>query len=344
MPVMLGGESAVCDIRGLRCHLRHWGPRNAPLVMLLHGWMDAGASWQFVAERLAADWHCVAVDWRGFGESQWAPDGVYAYPDFLVDLDVLLDQLTPGEPARLVGHSMGGNLCAWYAAARPECVRSLVCVEGFGLRAYPSTHAASYLRDWLADARRSPAWRPYEQLEDVVARVRERSSRVSPERALIGPSRTNQAPIACAPTPATAGPIPTCSGPMKRSRSGLGSARRYFGSKRCRPTTSRAMAWTGNRSPRGAKRSRASSGSRSTIADTWSTGINRSVSPARLPGSSKSRTFLQLRRRRQKRRESPTLLRGWLISFLRLRPGVERAPVAVTRFGTHSGRKLPLDR
>src|SRR5271166_1405825 len=114
------------QVRGIETHVRRWGPASsnsrAPLV-LLHGWGDTGDTFQFLVDAFQEDRPAVALDWRGFGQSGWARDG-YWFPDYLADLDEFLSQLLPGEPARIVGHSMGGNIASLYAGLRPERVRS----------------------------------------------------------------------------------------------------------------------------------------------------------------------------------------------------------------------------
>ena len=110
-------------VRGLDIHLRRWGPApaagEAP-VILLHGFQDTGDTFQFLVDAFERDWPLAALDWRGFGRSGWAQDG-YWFPDYLADLDRLLDLLSPGGPARLVGHSMGGNVASLYAGSSRAC-------------------------------------------------------------------------------------------------------------------------------------------------------------------------------------------------------------------------------
>lgn len=50
--------------------LRHWGEPTEPLIVMLHGWADCSASFQFVADALCDRWHIVAPDWRGYGGSE----------------------------------------------------------------------------------------------------------------------------------------------------------------------------------------------------------------------------------------------------------------------------------
>ena len=113
-------------VRALDIHARRWGPEPAagesPIV-LLHGFQDTGDTFQFLVDALERERALLALDWRGFGRSGWAAES-YWFPDYLADLDQALDALSPGEPAHLIGHSMGGNVASLYAGLRPQRVRS----------------------------------------------------------------------------------------------------------------------------------------------------------------------------------------------------------------------------
>jgi pimeloyl-ACP methyl ester carboxylesterase len=110
-------------------HLRHWGEPSAPLLVMLHGWMDSSATFQFLVDALPGNWHVVAPDWRGFGDSAWNT-GSYYFPDYLADLDALLHHLSPNQPVQLLGHSMGAMIAGIYAGVRPERIARLSLVEG----------------------------------------------------------------------------------------------------------------------------------------------------------------------------------------------------------------------
>ena len=128
-------RSEFLEIRGRRLHVRIWGDDAAPQLFLLHGWCDVSASWQFVVDALAGEWRIVAPDWRGFGLSEWNND-VYWFPDYIADLDALLQHYSPDMPVRLVGHSLGGNAVCIYSGVRPVRVEKLINLEGLGLRRY----------------------------------------------------------------------------------------------------------------------------------------------------------------------------------------------------------------
>ena len=121
-------RSRFADVRGLRLHLREWGEEGLPRLYLLHGWMDASPSFQFVVDALAHHWHVIAPDWRGFGRSAWCGVDGYWLPDHFADLDAILRPCegTDDAPVRIVGHSMGGNVVMSYAGVRPARIRRLV--------------------------------------------------------------------------------------------------------------------------------------------------------------------------------------------------------------------------
>lgn len=168
-------------VRGLDLHLRRWGPdpceSNLP-VFLLHGWQDTGDTFQFMVDRFERDWPLVALDWRGFGRSDWSQEG-YWFPDYFADLDALLDQVSCGAPARLVGHSMGGNIASLYAGLRPERVRCVASLEGFGLPRSSPQHAPVQLRQWLDQVKSRPVLKDYESVEQLASIIRFRYPRFS---------------------------------------------------------------------------------------------------------------------------------------------------------------------
>ena len=144
-------------LRQLNVHVNCWGqpaPGSVPLV-LVHGWMDVGASYQFMVDALSADFAdrrlIIAPDWRGFGQTTLAaPCDHYVFADYLGDLDALIDHYAPdGQPVDLVGHSMGGNVVMQYAGARPARIRRLVNLEGFGMPASRPAQAPRRLAQWL---------------------------------------------------------------------------------------------------------------------------------------------------------------------------------------------------
>lgn len=184
-------RSLFHPIRGLRHHVRCWDPlplrgADAPpsrTVLLLHGWMDVSASFQFVVDRLPVHWRLLAPDWRGFGLTERSGSDSYWFPDYLGDLDALLDVLSPGQAVDIAAHSMGGNVAVLYAGVRPERVRRVVNLEGLGLPAVQPSQAPGRYAKWLDSLKEPAALRPYESREAVAQRLMQSNPRLRADHA-----------------------------------------------------------------------------------------------------------------------------------------------------------------
>ncbi len=179
--------SVECDleVRGLKYRLREWqvGEAPAPLLVLLHGYMDVSASFQFLVDCLQRRWRVVAFDWRGFGDSEAGRVDSFWFPDYLGDLDAVLEALSPNESVRLVGHSMGGNIAMIYAGVRPHRVSGLVNLEGFGLKAAGPAIAPLRYAEWLDALRRPVSLRDYPTPEAVAERLMKNNPRLPADKA-----------------------------------------------------------------------------------------------------------------------------------------------------------------
>jgi len=176
-------RSEFLTIRGLRCHVRHWGREGAPKLFMLHGWMDVGASFQFVVDALQGDWHVIAPDWRGFGLSQRSGLDTYWFPDYLADLDAILRHYSPEQAVYLLGHSMGGNIVGLYAGARPERIRKLINLEGAGLRGAKPEQTPGRYAKWLDSLLEQSEMRSYPTQVAVAARLQKTNPRLSDDKA-----------------------------------------------------------------------------------------------------------------------------------------------------------------
>lgn len=180
---MRESESLFLQIRGLRYHVRHWSARGARKMVLLHGWMDVSASFQFVVDALEREWDVYAPDWRGYGLTDWAQADSYWFPDYLADLDFLLERIQADKPVNLVGHSMGGHVAGLYAGVRPARVARFMNLEGFGLSATRPEQAPKRYARWLDELRVPPQFRPYESFAALAARLQSNNGRLSKEKA-----------------------------------------------------------------------------------------------------------------------------------------------------------------
>jgi pimeloyl-ACP methyl ester carboxylesterase len=179
---MFTSRSRFLPIRGLQYHVREWGGEGTPKLFLLHGWMDVSASFQFLVEKLCAEWHVIAPDWRGFGRSQWSGDS-YWFPDYLGDLDALLRVYCPDSAVRLVGHSLGGNVACLYAGIRPTRVAQVVALDAFGLGDMAPEVAPGRYEKWLAELSRPTAVRPFPDRAALATRLHQHNPRLSAQQA-----------------------------------------------------------------------------------------------------------------------------------------------------------------
>ena len=169
---------------------------SLPPLFLVHGWMDVAASYQFMVDAFtdafAAGRTIIAPDWRGFGLTGLSPSGwqadSYWFADYLADLDGLLDHYAPGQAVDLAGHSMGGNVAMLYAGVRPERIRRLVNLEGFGLPASRPSQAAGRLAQWMDGVksvqRGELALKSYDGVDGVAQRLMKTNPRLTQDKAL----------------------------------------------------------------------------------------------------------------------------------------------------------------
>lgn len=175
-------HSEFVPIRNLTYHVLVWGqpaPDKTPLV-LVHGWMDVAASYQFVVDALSHDHYVIAPDWRGYGQTTAGGADNFWFPDYLADLDFLLDHYAPGAQVNLVGHSMGGNVAMLYAGVRPERIRRLVNLEGFGMPATQPEEAPGRYVKWMDELKKLHLGEMDLKAYDSAAGVARRLMRTNP--------------------------------------------------------------------------------------------------------------------------------------------------------------------
>jgi len=185
----LGPTSHSYMSQRLRLHYVDWGNAAAPPLILLHGGRDHCRNWDWVARALRRDWHVIAPDLRGHGDSAYSPSGDYSMSAFVYDLA----QLIHGQhlaPVRIVAHSLGGNIALRYAGLYPEAVSRLVAIEGMGpspaMQAKRAeTPVAERLTRWIEEQRAGAGRLPrrYASIDDALARMQAENAHLTPEQA-----------------------------------------------------------------------------------------------------------------------------------------------------------------
>ena len=173
----------------LRLHYVDWGNESAPPLLLVHGGRDHCRNWDWVAEALRQDYHVIAPDLRGHGDSQWMIGGSYGVPEFVYDIAQLLHQ-TKLTPVTIISHSLGGMISLQYSGIYPENVTRLVAIEGLGMSpkmlAERAAQSAQYrLQEWIGSLRKlsGRAPRRYPSQEEAFQRMQEENPHLSPSQA-----------------------------------------------------------------------------------------------------------------------------------------------------------------
>ncbi len=187
--VQKSASSEFVRVRTHDYHVRVWGQRQAGVAprVLVHGWMDVSASYQFMVDAMKGDVWTIAPDWRGYGLTTGPSADNYWMADYLADLDSLLDHYAAEQPVDLIGHSMGGNVAMLYAGVRPERIRRLVNLEGFGLAATrPEQVGTRYVR-WFDELkalhRGDSALTDYADAAGVARRLKRNNPRLDDDKA-----------------------------------------------------------------------------------------------------------------------------------------------------------------
>jgi pimeloyl-ACP methyl ester carboxylesterase len=186
---LLGPTSQSFISQRLRLNYVDWGNPDAPPLVLVHGGRDHCRNWDWVAEDLRRDYHVIAPDLRGHGDSAWATSGDYSMSAFVYDLAQLIHQQRLA-PCRIVAHSLGGSISLRYAGVFPENVIKLVSIEGLGPSPTQMAERAARspverMRDWVAETRKLAARIPrrYATLEDAFHRMQDENQHLTEAQA-----------------------------------------------------------------------------------------------------------------------------------------------------------------
>ncbi len=173
----------------LRLHYVDWGNPSAPPLLLVHGGRDHCRNWDWIALALREQWHVIAPDLRGHGDSQWSTEGSYRMDSYVYDLAQLIHQQNLA-PVTILAHSLGGNIAIRYTGIYPATVRKLIAIEGLGasprlVRERAKLNLDARMQAWIDEQRDLSARLPrrYASLEDALKRMQEENKHLSPAQA-----------------------------------------------------------------------------------------------------------------------------------------------------------------
>jgi pimeloyl-ACP methyl ester carboxylesterase len=171
--------------QSIRLHYWDHGGEGKPWLVFVHGGMDHARSWDKVTGPFLKDYHVIAVDLRGHGDSAWVPGAAYGVMEHVRDMAALSESLAAPE-IDIIAHSLGGMISLCFAAAFPERVRRAVILEGLGHPGWYTRNAGlpERLRSWIeATQGRAARSRDYRTLEAAVRRMKEANAHLSDEMA-----------------------------------------------------------------------------------------------------------------------------------------------------------------
>ncbi len=179
---IVGPTSHYFYSQRLKLHYVDWGNADKPLMVLVHGGRDHARNWDQVAVHFRSEYHIIAPDLRGHGDSEWARGSEYSMIEYVLDLAQFLEQLATF-PVLLIGHSLGGAVVLQYSGVYPERVAKVVSIEGLGpspeyiLPRPPQQRMQAWINQMRAFASRRT--HRYATLATAVQRMREANPRLS---------------------------------------------------------------------------------------------------------------------------------------------------------------------
>ena len=171
MSTIIEPQDQIVDVDGFKMHYLDWGNEDKPPMLLLHGRTQLAHSWDFTALAFHEDFHVIAMDQRGHGDSDWSSDGDYSLNNHIPDINAFVEALGL-RSIRLIGHSMGGRNSMVYTSLHPTRIETLVLVDIAPLEDRPEGGAMS------------GAWQRLPQEADSFEEFVQAAHEVNPRRTL----------------------------------------------------------------------------------------------------------------------------------------------------------------
>jgi esterase len=115
-------------VNGLRIHYLDWGTDGKPPLIMLHGIGRVAHTFDHLAAHFTANYHVMAIDMRGHGDSDWDPKGAYLVEDYTKDIEAIAQQLRLKNIV-IWGNSTGGRVAQVFAGLHPELVAAVIAED-----------------------------------------------------------------------------------------------------------------------------------------------------------------------------------------------------------------------
>ena len=158
-------ETEILKINGLKHKVYTWGNLENPILFFIHGYLDTGASFNFIAEELSRKFYCIAFDLRGHGKSDHTKnENGYFFVEYFSDVHKIFNYFSPREKINVIGYSMGGNIISQYAGIFPDRVDSFINIEGFIVREFPLEDRPQRIQEWILNQEKKTKVKIYKKL------------------------------------------------------------------------------------------------------------------------------------------------------------------------------------
>jgi pimeloyl-ACP methyl ester carboxylesterase len=118
-------QDRFVNANGLRLHFLDWGAEGKQPLILLHGIGRVAHTFDHLASHFSPNYHVIAVDMRGHGDSGWDASGAYLVEDYVKDIQSLAEQLRLKNIV-VWGNSTGGRVAQVFAGMHPELVAGVI--------------------------------------------------------------------------------------------------------------------------------------------------------------------------------------------------------------------------
>jgi pimeloyl-ACP methyl ester carboxylesterase len=115
-------------VNGLRIHFLDWGADGKPPLIMLHGIGRIAHTFDHIAPHFTPNYHVIAVDMRGHGDSDWDPKSAYLVEDYTKDIEGLAAELHLRN-ITIWGNSTGGRVAQVFAGLHPELVSAVIAED-----------------------------------------------------------------------------------------------------------------------------------------------------------------------------------------------------------------------
>jgi esterase len=146
-------HSEYRQVGALRLRYLDWGRPGLPPMLFLHGGALTAHTWDLCCLSLREEYHCLALDQRGHGDSDWEPEADYSIAAQREDIRGFVDQLGLDRPV-LVGQSMGAINALAFAVHYPERLSALVMIDAGPEMRRPGSRR---IREFVSDVAEAPS-------------------------------------------------------------------------------------------------------------------------------------------------------------------------------------------